>query len=385
MRDLTVAQQQTVEIAKALLLDSQIIVMDEPSAALSPREVEGLFQIVRELKSQGIGIVYVSHRLDEIFAICDRATVFRDGEHVATKPVSELTRNSIIKLMVGRELENEFPRRRGCDAGSETGSRTATVTGSTDAAAATSDRYTIATFLGLQVENLTRGHEVRNVSFEVKRGEIVALTGLVGAGRTETARLIFGADQRDSGSVRLDGQELSIKSPRDAIAAGIGFLTEDRKHQGLVLNRSVLENFGLPNMSRFSFAGVIRQREERSAFESFVEQLRIKIPYVEQRAQNLSGGNQQKVVLAKWLERDAEVIIFDEPTRGIDVGAKFEIYVLMQKLAEQGKCVLMISSELPEVLGMADRIIVMHEGRITGQITDVESATQEAIMDLAVQ
>ena len=360
VRRLTVAQQQVVEIAKALLLESRIIVMDEPSAALSPREVEGLFRIIRELKSQGIGIVYVSHRLDEIFEICDRATIYRDGEHIATRPIAELTRESIIELMVGRKLENEFPHR-------QTSTETRTSGG------------------GLVVLNLNRGSEVRDVSFNVRRGEIVALTGLVGAGRTETVRLIFGADQRDSGSVKLDGRELAIRSPRDAIRAGICLLTEDRKHQGLVLNRSVLENFGLPNLLSFSSGGLINRRRERAAFDRYVDQLRIRVSGPDQRAANLSGGNQQKVVLAKWLERNAEVVIFDEPTRGIDVGAKYEIYLLMQQLAADGKAVLMISSELPEVLGMADRIIVMHEGRVTGEITDVESATQEDIMNLAIR
>ncbi|NQV27312.1 MAG: sugar ABC transporter ATP-binding protein [Rhodopirellula sp.] len=363
VRDLTVAQQQVVEIAKALSLDSRIIVMDEPSAALSPREVQGLFRIVEELKSQGIGIVYVSHRLDEIFAICNRVTVLRDGAHIDTQPIEELTRETLIELMVGRKLENEFPTR---------------------AAIKTSDNHT-GNRAGLAVRGLVGGPKVKDVSFNVRRGEIVALTGLVGAGRTESARLIFGADKRQAGLITLDGKELQIRSPRDAIAAGICLLTEDRKGQGLVLNRSVLENFGLPNLARFSRGGLIQQKRERSSFQSYIDQLQIKVSSPDQRAGNLSGGNQQKVVLAKWLERDAEVIIFDEPTRGIDVGAKYEIYGLMHKLVEQGKAILMISSELPEVLGMADRIIVLHEGRVTGEITDVKSATQESIMDLAVK
>ena len=364
VRDLTVAQQQVVEIAKALSLDSKIIVMDEPSAALSPREVQGLFKIVDELKSQGIGIVYVSHRLDEIFAICNRVTVLRDGAYVDSKPIQELTRETLIELMVGRKLENEFPK------------RIATKSEPAEHESASS---------GLVIEGLVGGPKVKDVSFNVRRGEIVALTGLVGAGRTETARLIFGADSREAGSITLDGKELDIRSPRDAIAAGICLLTEDRKGQGLILNQSVLENFGLPNLSRFTAGGLIQGKRERNAFQSYVEQLQIKVSGPEQQAGNLSGGNQQKVVLAKWLERDAEVIIFDEPTRGIDVGAKFEIYLLMHKLVEQGKAILMISSELPEVLGMADRIVVLHEGRVTGEITDVESATQESIMDLAVK
>jgi ribose transport system ATP-binding protein len=366
VRDLTVAQQQVVEIAKALSLDSRIIVMDEPSAALSPREVQGLFKIVEELKSQGIGIVYVSHRLDEIFKICNRVTVLRDGAYIDTKPIEDLTRETLIELMVGRKLENEFPTRP---------ARPSTVDSMDDT----------QTRNGLVVQGLVGGPKVKDVSFNVRRGEIVALTGLVGAGRTESARLIFGADKREAGSITLDGKELPIRSPRDAIAAGICLLTEDRKGQGLVLNRSVLENFGLPNLARFTSGGLIQQKRERNAFRRYIDQLQIKLSGPDQRAGNLSGGNQQKVVLAKWLERDAEVIIFDEPTRGIDVGAKYEIYVLMHKLVEQGKAILMISSELPEVLGMADRIVVLHEGRVTGEITDVKSATQESIMALAVK
>lgn len=366
VRDLTVAQQQIVEIAKALSLNSRIIVMDEPSAALSPREVQGLFAIVEELKSQGIGIVYVSHRLDEIFAICNRVTVLRDGVYIDTRPIEELTRDTLIELMVGRRLENEFPVRP----------QSIHIAGS-----AVDD----LTRPGLKVQGLAGGPKVQDVTFDVNRGEIVALTGLVGAGRTETARLIFGADRRDAGSITLDGQELQILSPRDAIAAGICLLTEDRKGQGLVLNRSVVENFGLPNLTAFSRGGLIQRKRERSAFQQYVDQLQIKVSSPDQRAGNLSGGNQQKVVLAKWLQRNAEVIIFDEPTRGIDVGAKYEIYLLMHRLLEQGKAILMISSELPEVLGMADRIVVLHEGRVTGEITDVQSTTQESIMDLAVK
>ncbi|MBL6705862.1 MAG: sugar ABC transporter ATP-binding protein, partial [Planctomycetaceae bacterium] len=274
VRDLTVAQQQVVEIAKALSLDSRIIVMDEPSAALSPREVQGLFRIVEELKSQGIGIVYVSHRLDEIFAICNRVTVLRDGEYVDSRPIGELTRETLIELMVGRKLENEFPTR---------------------VSAIVSERSDVEERPGLVVSGLAGGPKVEDVSFNVRRGEIVALTGLVGAGRTETARLIFGADKREAGTVTLDGKELDIRSPRDAIAAGICLLTEDRKGQGLILNQSVLENFGLPNLSRFTVAGLIQQKRERDAFNGFVEQLQIKVSGPEQRAGNLSGGNQQKV------------------------------------------------------------------------------------------
>src|SRR6056297_133729 len=352
---LSVAQQQVVEIAKALSQEVRIIVMDEPSAALTPSEVERLFAIIRDLRSQGIGVVYISHRLDEIFEIADRVTVMRDGEHVSTEPIEKLTRQRMIESMVGRAIENEFPKHRH-DIGEPR----------------------------LVVRNLTRGKAVRDVSFEVRRGEVLGVTGLVGAGRTETARLIFGADRLHAGSVQLDGQTLGIRNPREAIRAGICLLTEDRKSQGLVLGMSVRENFGLPNLPEFTRAGFIRRGAEREAFAGYVDSLRIKIPNQEQLAKNLSGGNQQKVVLAKWLQRNAEVIIFDEPTRGIDVGAKYEIYLLINELANAGKSIIMISSELPEVLGMSDRILVMHEGRATGIIDEVKSATQEHIMTMAV-
>ncbi len=354
-RRLTTAQQQLVEIAKALAFQARIIVMDEPSAALTSHEVGRLFAIIEELKRQGIGVVYISHRLDEIFTVADRVTVLRDGLNVGERPIAQVTRQELIELMVGRELSDEFPKR--------------------------------ATTIGpprLEVTGLRRGRAVRDVSLSVRRGEIVALTGLVGAGRTETVRLIFGADPRDAGEIRLDGRLLAIRSPRDAIAAGIGLLTEDRKLQGLVLGHAVRENFGLPNLNWLSRGGFVKLRRERDEYARYVATLRIKASSAEQRAGTLSGGNQQKVVLAKWLARNCDVLIFDEPTRGIDVGAKYEIYLLMNELAAQGKAILMISSELPEVLGMADRILVLHEGRVTGEIADARTATQEQIMKLAI-
>ena len=354
-RRLTTAQQQLVEIAKALAFQARIIVMDEPSAALTSHEVGRLFAIIEELKRQGIGIVYISHRLDEIFAIADRVTVLRDGLNVGERPIAQVTRQELIELMVGRVLSDEFPKR--------------------------------STTIGpprLEVTGLRRGRAVRDVSLSVHRGEILALTGLVGAGRTETVRLIFGADLREAGEIRLDGSLLAIRSPRDAIAAGIGLLTEDRKLQGLVLGHSVRENFGLPNLSWLTRGGFVMLRRERDEFARYAAALRIKASSSEQRADTLSGGNQQKVVLSKWLARNCNVLIFDEPTRGIDVGAKYEIYLLMNELAAQGKAILMISSELPEVLGMADRILILHEGRVTGEIADPRSATQEQIMKLAI-
>jgi ABC-type sugar transport system ATPase subunit len=354
-RDLTVAEQQVVEIAKALATKARIIVMDEPSATLTTQEVERLFAIIRELKGRGIGTVYISHRLEEVFQIADRVTVMRDGEHIATRPVGELTRASLIEMMVGRSLESEFPAKR----------------------SAPGEPL-------LEVAGLTRRGAVSDVSFTLSRGEILAITGLVGAGRTEVARLLFGADRPDAGTIACRGRPLRLRSPRDAIRNGICLLTEDRKGQGLVLGLSVRENFGLPNLPRWSVAQFVRLRREREACARYVNDLKIKVPHQEQRAKNLSGGNQQKLVLAKWLASESEVVIFDEPTRGIDVGAKYEIYLLMQDLVARGKGILMISSELPEVLGMSDRILVMHEGRITGEIADVAAATPEDVMELAV-
>ena len=353
--ELSVAQQQVVEIAKALVMDARIIVMDEPTAALTDQEVEKLFAIICDLKARGVAVVYVSHRLDEVFAICDRATVMRDGQYVGTKRIADLSRRELIEMMVGRRLEQEFPKRQ----------------------------PKLGEVL-LKVEGLGREGAVEPASFELRRGEVLSLTGLVGAGRTELVRLIFGADRADRGTVTLRGEPLKIRSPRDAIRHGICLLTEDRKGQGLVLNHAVRENFGLPNLKLFSRLTFLRQRQESKAFADYVSSLRIKISDHDQLARNLSGGNQQKVVLAKWLQRHSEVLIFDEPTRGIDVGAKFEIYQLMNALVAEGKAIIMISSELPEVLGMSDRILVMHEGRIVGEIDDVSKATQAQIMHMAV-
>ena len=354
-RKLNVAGQQLVEIAKALATNARILVMDEPSATLSNKEVEGLFEVIRGLKKQGIGIIYISHRLDEIDTICDRATVLRDGEYIATSKVNEISRDQLIKQMVGRSIEQEFPKKPA----------------------------TVGKTL-LSARNLHRGKKVQDVSLEIKRGEILGLTGLVGSGRTETARILFGADKPESGELELEGQSIKFKSPREAIAAGVCLLTEDRKSQGLILLQSIRENFGLPNLQKFSKLGWINQQLERKSCNNHAQKLLIKMTGIEQKAANLSGGNQQKVVLAKWLERDAKVLLFDEPTRGIDVGAKYEIYQLLNKLAAEGKGILMISSELPEVLGMSDRIIVMHEGKVKGEITDVANATQEDILKLAV-
>lgn len=354
-RSLTTAQQQLVEIAKALAFDTRILVMDEPSAALTAHEVARLLALIRDLRSRGLGILYISHRLDEVLAIADRVAILRDGRNVGTLAIGDVTRRGLIERMVGRELKDEFPPRR-----------------------------TNPGPVRLEVRGLRRGTAVRDVGFDVRRGEILGLAGLVGAGRTEAVRLLFGADPRDAGEVRLDGVALEIRSPQDAIAAGIGLLTEDRKLQGLVLGHSVRENFALPNLGWLSRNGFVQRSRERDEFDGHVRRLSIRLSGHDQQAGQLSGGNQQKVVLAKWLARNCDVLVFDEPTRGIDAGAKYEIYVLLNELAAQGKSIIMISSELPELLGLADRILVLHDGRVTGEIPDARVATPEDVMSLAI-
>jgi ribose transport system ATP-binding protein len=352
--ELTIAHQQLVEIARALLSDCQILVMDEPTAALTPREVEKLFGVLHELAGRGIGIVFVSHRLDEVFAIADRITVMRDGSTVVTKTTSEMNRHQLIEYMVGRPIDQEFPK--------------------VDVPKGE---------VRLQVSGLSGGR-VREVSFSVRAGEVLGIAGLMGAGRTEIARLLFGADPKEGGTVHLDGRPLNITSPHDAIKAGICLLTEDRKAQGLVLMASAKDNFALPNLSRWSRAGIIDEGMERSRFASRVEKLRIRVSDPEQRADNLSGGNQQKLLVARWLETESQVVIFDEPTRGIDVGAKYDMYLLIGELAAQGRAIIVVSSELPEILGICDRILVMRQGKVSGEITGVGRATQEDVMAMAV-
>lgn len=350
---LSVAQQQMVEIAKATSRQSSIIVMDEPSATLTEHELERLFTLIRQLKSEGTAIVYISHRLEEVFQIADRVTVLRDGKHIATRPTSELTREEIIRLMVGRELTQMIPK--------------------------------VPAPIGdvvLEVRGLSRKDKLHNISFSLRKGEILGIAGLVGAGRTELARAIFGADPIDSGEIILEGKPIRIRSPQEAIQHGIGLVTEDRKAQGLILGMVVRENVTLANLGALSRLNFINLARERQVAQKHVQDLSIKTPTIEQTVQNLSGGNQQKVVLAKWLFTQSKVLIFDEPTRGIDVGAKTEIYQLMNDLAAQGVAMLMISSELPEVLGMSDRILVMHDGRVVGELQAGE-ATQEKIMHLA--
>ena len=353
VNQLSIAQQQMVEVGKATSRNATIIAMDEPSATLTEHELKSLFKLITSLKEQGVSIIYISHRLEEIFQIADRVTVLRDGQLVGTKPVSEIDRDEVIHMMVGRELKEKIPKQ------------------------AAELKST-----ALEVKGLTRDGIIEDISFNVRQGEVLGIAGLVGAGRTELARAIFGADKIDSGQILLEGKLVEIRSPRDAIRLGIGLVTEDRKAQGLVLGMAVRENISLANIDFLTKLGFINQGEERRVADRYISDLAVKTPTREQQVQNLSGGNQQKVVLAKWLFTESKVLIFDEPTRGIDVGSKIEIYQLMNRLTEQGVAIIMISSELPEVLGMSDRILVMHEGRIAGELNRKE-ATQEKVMWLA--
>ncbi len=352
IKDLTVAEQQLVEIARALMTEARILVMDEPTAALTPREVEILFGILRELANQQVGVIFIGHRLDEILAIADRVTIMRDGATITTCRASELSRQSLIEQMVGRSLTEEFPKAPPPEEA-----------------------------IRFEVRHLSGGM-IRDASFTVRRGEVLGLTGLMGAGRTELARLIFGADRKDQGEIILDGDELRVDSPQSAIKKGICLLTEDRKSQGLVLKATAKENFALPNLHFWSKLSWIDGKKESSRFLKHVDLLHIRLSGPDQRAEDLSGGNQQKLLVARWLESQSQVVIFDEPTRGIDVGAKYEMYLLIRELAVQGKVVIMISSELPEVLGISHRILVMRDGQISGEL-DPSVATQQDIMALA--
>lgn len=357
-RELTVAEQQGVEIAKSLSLDAKVLILDEPTAALSDHEVDRLLEIIAQLKRDGISLLYVTHRLDEVERVAERICILRDGGQVITTASADLSRRDIIEHMVGRSLDAEFPTRRLSPSAPDTPC--------------------------LTVRKLTRGNAVIDASLTLHRGEILGLAGLVGAGRTELARLIFGADRADSGSIEMNGRLVTFKSPREAIRAGICLLTEDRKSQGLILEHSLLDNFSLPSLRSFSRFGLLDRRAEAAAFEKTTTQLNIRAHSPHQRVATLSGGNQQKIVLAKWLQRNAEIVIFDEPTRGIDVGAKLEIYRLIHELADAGKAILMISSELPELLAMSDRILVMREGRISGEISEPKNARQRDVLELAM-
>ena len=351
---LPVSKQQMVEIAKALSTDAKVLIMDEPTSALTAKEIQDLFRIIRQLKAEGRAIVYISHRLEELQHIVDTVTILRDGQFILDVPFADVTMDQIISYMVGRDIKEKFPRVT-CPLGE-----------------------TI-----FEVKNLNAGRMVRDVSLSLRRGEIVGIAGLMGAGRTETTRAIFGIDRKESGEIYLDGKQVKISSPRDAIALGVVLAPEDRKRDGLCTKLSVRDNIALPNLDIVCNAITMVNKAEVSVMTNKAqEELHIKMPNDLVDAGSLSGGNQQKVVVAKWLARTSRVVIFDEPTRGIDVAAKVEIYHLMNNLKQQGIGVLFVSSEMPEVLGMADRIIVMCDGRVTGEM-NAKDATQESILELA--
>ena len=353
--DMSVAKQQMVEIAKALSFQSDVLILDEPTAALASVEIIELFRLIRQLRDKGVGIIYISHRLEELKQISDRITVMRDGLYVDTVRTKGVKIDQIIKMMVGRviyESSPEIPENPSQE-------------------------------IVLEVKNLNRGNEIKDVNFSLKRGEILGFAGLVGAGRTEVARAVFGADPFDSGEIIVRGKKVNIKRPSDAVSHDIGYLSEDRKQYGLCLGLDVETNIALVIISKLTnFLGWIKSIKVHAIVKGIVDKLSIKTPSLYQKVKNLSGGNQQKLVVGKWLAKDTGILIFDEPTRGIDVGAKSEIYHLLNNLAHQGKSIIMISSELPEILRMSHRIVVMCEGRVTGEL-DYEEATQESIMQLA--
>jgi len=353
--ELSVALKQMVAIAKAMVIKSNILIMDEPSAVLSDKELEILFEIIEKLKRQGMGIIYISHRLEEIFRIGNRLTVLRDGQWIATRDVAGITESEMIAMMVGRELKNQFAEKT----------------------------KPVGEEVVLSVRNLSRKGVLHEIGFDLRKGEILGISGLVGAGRTELARCLVGADPIDSGTVKLEGVELNIKSPKQAKRYGIGYVPEERKVDGLVLNHSVKDNAIYTILDKVSAFGVLKRGEIKSTVRQYVDELLIKTPTMEQKAGNLSGGNQQKIVIAKWMAVGGKVLILDEPTRGVDVGAKAEIYRLIARLADEGLSIVMISSEIPEILNMSNRILVMSEGRITRELR-MEEATQEEILRYAI-
>ena len=352
--DLTTGYQQIVEIAKAISKNAQILIMDEPSAPLTNNEVEAMFRIVRRVKQQGMTVIYISHRMEEIFQLADRVSVLRDGTYICTKNIQDTDKDDLIKLMVGRTLKESYPLRN-----------------------------FIKDETVLEVKNLS-GNGVKNISFQLKKGEILGLGGLVGAGRTELAELLFGSAKIRSGEIYLHGNRMIPRSPKDSIGAGISLVPEDRKNQGLVLDMSVRDNLCMASMKKLSKNGMLSSKKAERFSEEYVEALRIKTPGIMQKVKNLSGGNQQKVVLGKWMGNQPEILIFDEPTRGIDVGAKQEIYKLMTSLVEEGKSIIMISSEMEELLGMSDRIIVFSKGRLVGTLAK-EEFSQEKVLKYSAE
>jgi len=355
IEELSVAKQQMVEIAKAVSFNADILIMDEPTAALTEKEINELFKIIKKFRSRGVAIIYISHRLQELEQIADRVTVFRDGKWVGTKIYNKTSNAELIKMMVGRDINDFYHKRESFAENKKI----------------------------LEVENFNSKDKFQNINFHLNKGEILGFSGLMGAGRTEVARAIFGADKLDSGKLYINGTNQNITSPTAAIKHNIGYLSEDRKKDGLTLSLTVTDNIILASIPDFSDKlGIINNRSSCKATRDLCQTLKIKTPSIEQAVINLSGGNQQKIIIAKWLCRHSEILIFDEPTRGIDIGAKIEIYDLMNKLAQEGCSIIMISSELPEILAMSDRIIVMHEGKITGEIMG-RDATQEKIMHFA--
>lgn len=354
VKDLPISQRQMVEVAKALSLRAKLIIMDEPTSSLTERETLLLFEIIRGLKASGVSVIFISHRLSEVFAIADRVHILRDGHDVGCFSRDELTEETAIQMMVGREIKNLFAKEE------------------------VPIGETILSVRGFSTPNL-----LRDVSFDLRRGEILGLAGLVGSGRTELMRALFGVDPHSRGRIYIDGRPVRIKSAEEAIRHGLALVPEDRRNQGLIVNMTVRENGTLVALRRLHRLGFIRSKAEREVIDDYINKLGIKTPGREQRVANLSGGNQQKVVVAKWLAAMPRILILDEPTRGIDVGAKEEIHRLMSSLARQGVGIIMISSELPEILGMSDRILVMHEGRVTGELSRAE-ATQEKVMALAI-
>lgn len=353
MSDLSVGQQQMVEICKALMVDAKVIIMDEPTAALTERETESLFRVMRALQKKGVSIVYISHRMEEIFVLCDRITILRDGSYIGTENVNDIDMDGIVKMMIGREIGERYPK-RDVKIGEEV----------------------------LRVEGLTKEKVFYDVSFDVRAGEVLGVAGLMGAGRTEIMQAIFGSISKNRGQIYIDGKQVMIKNPRQAIAAGIGFITEDRKTEGLLLEKSIAENIEIANLKAVSKHGVLSKKKQEELVQQGIDEFKIKCFGPWHECNNLSGGNQQKVVLAKWIATNPKILILDEPTRGVDIGAKKEIYNVINKMAAQGVAVIMVSSELPEVLGMSDRIMVVREGEVRG-ILDGKDADQEKIMTLA--
>ena len=353
MSDLSVGQQQMVEICKALMADAKVLIMDEPTAALTQSETEVLFEVINSLRAKGVSIVYISHRMEEIFELCDRITILRDGQYIDTKYIKDITMDDVVQMMIGREIGERYPKRE-----SKIGAEV------------------------LRVEGLSHEKYFKDVNFTVHAGEVLGVSGLMGAGRTEIMHTIFGSYPAAGGKIFIDGFEHTIRNPREAIAAGIGFITEDRKTEGLLLEKSISENIEICNLGKTSVKGVRNTQKRAELVKKGIEEFRIRCFGPDHECHNLSGGNQQKVVLAKWIYTDPKILILDEPTRGVDIGAKKEIYSVINDLAARGVAVIMVSSELPEVLGMSDRIMVVHEGHVTG-IIDAATADQAKVMTLA--